>query len=202
VLLDEPFSALDTALRASTGQAVAEAIRAAGATGVLVTHDRSEALGLCDQVAVLHEGRLAQHDSPRALYTTPNDAYVAAFVGEAAVLAGDAAGTLVHCALGALPTAGQVAAGPAEVLIRPEQIVLGVPEHTAVAHDTAAEGTTATVLRVSYFGHDALVTLRLNSGERLSARTGGDVLPQAGTTVTVTVRGAVQAFTRGRPVPA
>ena len=199
VLLDEPFSALDSALRASTGRAVAEAVRAAGATGVLVTHDRSEALGLCDRVAVLHDGRLAQHDSPRALYRTPSDAYVASFVGEAALLPGDAAGDLVHCALGPLPVAGTVPPGPADVLIRPEQIVLGAPDRPATGRDASGEGVSATVLSVSYFGHDALVELRLSSGERLSARTGGEGLPEVGATVSVTVRGPVRSFTGSRP---
>ncbi len=53
VLLDEPFSALDAALRGDTRRAVAEALRAVGATGILVTHDQSEALSMGSKVAVL-----------------------------------------------------------------------------------------------------------------------------------------------------
>ena len=64
VLLDEPFSSLDAGLRLETGQAVAQALRAAGATAVLVTHDQGEALALADQVAVLQDGRVAQVAAP------------------------------------------------------------------------------------------------------------------------------------------
>jgi iron(III) transport system ATP-binding protein len=199
VLLDEPFSALDPALRTGTGQAVAEAIRAAGATGVLVTHDRSEALSLCDRVAVLHEGRLAQHGEPRTLYTAPGDPHVASMLGEAGILPGvaKADGNGIRCALGVLPVTGQVAPGPADVLIRPEQIVIGALDASDTSPAGHGPGVAATVTRVSYFGHDTLVELRLADGELLSARTGGEPQPDVGTVVSVTVRGPVRSFTAG-----
>src|SRR5207249_3659828 len=58
MLLDEPFSALDTGLRASTRKAVADLLSAAGITTILVTHDQAEALSFADQVAVMREGQL------------------------------------------------------------------------------------------------------------------------------------------------
>ncbi|KVS22065.1 hypothetical protein WK34_20730 [Burkholderia vietnamiensis] len=58
VMLGEPFSSLDAALRAETRQAVANALSQAGATAVLVTHDQSEALSTWHEVAVLWNGRL------------------------------------------------------------------------------------------------------------------------------------------------
>ena len=64
VLLDEPFSSLDAGLRESTGRAVAEVLRSARATAVLVTHDQGEALSLADQVAVMRAGRFLQVASP------------------------------------------------------------------------------------------------------------------------------------------
>jgi iron(III) transport system ATP-binding protein len=73
VLLDEPFSALDAALRAETRQATAAALSAVGATALLVTHDQAEALSMGDQVAVLRGGRLVQVASPRVLYGHPAD---------------------------------------------------------------------------------------------------------------------------------
>ena len=71
MLLDEPFSSLDAGLRLETGQAVAQALRAAGATAVLVTHDQGEALSLADQVAVMRDGRVAQVAAPADLYRSP-----------------------------------------------------------------------------------------------------------------------------------
>jgi iron(III) transport system ATP-binding protein len=202
VLLDEPFSALDAALRAGTGRAVAEAVRAAGATALLVTHDRSEALSLCDQVAVLHTGRLAQHGSPRALYTTPDSPYVASFVGEATLLPGVASDGTVRCALGSLSLERPVRPGPVQVLLRPEQVGLEPVSRGGLApgewerpeQEPGGTAPTGTVTAVSYFGHDALVEIHLNDGLRLVARLDGDMLPAQGSTVAVTVRGTAQAF--------
>ena len=79
VLLDEPFSSLDTALRESAGRAVVRVLRHAGATGLLVTHDQNEALSLADQVAVMRAGRVAQVSTPVDLYRAPQDVDVALF---------------------------------------------------------------------------------------------------------------------------
>ena len=65
MLLDEPFSALDTGLRDTMRRTVARVLRAAGTTAILVTHDQAEALSFADQVAVLRQGRLVQFGPPR-----------------------------------------------------------------------------------------------------------------------------------------
>ncbi|MFV0318416.1 MAG: ABC transporter ATP-binding protein, partial [Microthrixaceae bacterium] len=88
VLLDEPFSALDAALRSQVREDVREVLRAAGATAVLVTHDQEEALSFADRVAVLRDGRIAQVDDPATLYRRPTDLDVGRFVGESVVLPG------------------------------------------------------------------------------------------------------------------
>ncbi|MEJ1974971.1 MAG: ABC transporter ATP-binding protein [Acetobacteraceae bacterium] len=80
VLLDEPFSALDAALRVETRQAVAAALEAADATALLVTHDQSEALSMGKLVAVLRKGSLVQVATPSVLYRRPVDAELARFV--------------------------------------------------------------------------------------------------------------------------
>ena len=68
MLLDEPFSALDTGLRDTMRKAVAELLEAAGITTILVTHDQAEALSFADQVAVMRDGRLlAGRHAARAL---------------------------------------------------------------------------------------------------------------------------------------
>ena len=71
VLLDEPFSSLDAGLRASTREAVADALRREGVTVVLVTHDQSEALSFADQVAIMHDGRFSQVGTPAEVYDRP-----------------------------------------------------------------------------------------------------------------------------------
>ena len=102
VLLDEPFSGLDAALRGETRAAVLHALAQEGATAVMVTHDQAEALSTGHEVAVLRDGELVQTASPEVLYRMPADLDVARFVGEAVVIAGNARGELVSCALGRL----------------------------------------------------------------------------------------------------
>ena len=184
VLLDEPFSALDAALRAETRAAVAAALAATGATALLVTHDQSEALSMGHQVAVLRRGVLVQVAAPEALYRRPCDAELARFVGEAVLLPGVAEGEVVTCALGSLRLAG-AARGAVEVLLRPEQLRLG----------PVVEGLPmARVLDVTYYGHDASVRLALAGGAALTARVSGHASPAVGEQVGVSVGGVVVAF--------
>lgn len=88
VLLDEPFSSLDTTLRASLRAEVRAILRRAGVTAVLVTHDQDEALSLGDRVGVMFEGRIVRHGAPREVYDEPGSADVATFVGDANQLPG------------------------------------------------------------------------------------------------------------------
>ncbi len=82
MLLDEPFSALDTGLRASTRKAVAGLLTDAGVTTLLVTHDQEEALSIADQVAVMRDGRFTQVGSPEQVYRQPTDRFTAEFLGD------------------------------------------------------------------------------------------------------------------------
>jgi iron(III) transport system ATP-binding protein len=190
VLLDEPFSSLDAALREETRLAVSAALTASGATAVLVTHDQAEALSMADQVAVLRDGRLVQLTDPRTLYRRPRDLDVATFVGEAVVLDADVRGGTAYCALGALPVGGASAEGPARVLLRPEQLRLAAPAPGAVL---------ARVRSVDFYGHDSRVWLELPDGGTVSARVDGGDLPSAGDDVAVIVRGAALIFPLGAP---
>ena len=185
VLLDEPFSSLDASLRESTGRAVARALRAARATGLLVTHDQSEALSLSDQVAVLRAGRLIQAGSPADVYMAPHDPELARFVGGATSLTGevDASGRGATCALGRVDLAQPASADHLVLVVRPDQVVL------------LEEGVAAHVDDVSFYGHDAAVRLSLTGdGTALVARVTGPSAPPVGSTVRIGVRGAVHAY--------
>lgn len=194
VLLDEPFSALDAALRAETRQAVADALSAEGATALLVTHDQSEALSMGRQVAVLWEGKLVQVASPEQLYRQPVSAELARFIGEAVLLPGQIeGGNTVVCALGRLPLLATQPDGPAEVLLRPEQIRLLAGKPLPGIHQVKGR-----VLQVEYYGHDASVQLQLLSPTEapvlLSARVPGHACPQPGEEVELLVQGEVLAY--------
>ena len=188
VLLDEPFSSLDTALRASTREATARALRAAGATAVLVTHDQGEALSFADEVAILHGGAFRQVAPPPVVYGEPVDAEVAAFLGDAVLVPGTATADRVVCALGTFTVRGAPAQGPVQVMLRPEQITLTVP---------GAGQVDATVLGTDYFGHDAVVELGLVDGDAhhgVRARVLGPRPPSPGTRVGLDVIGPVRVF--------
>ncbi len=132
MLLDEPFSALDTALRISMHQLLGEVRAAIDPTVVMVTHDLDEA-GLADRVAVLVEGRIEQFDTIQALYTVPKTLAVARLVGGFNELPGTVEAGVHHSRLGAfaVPPAARVAGG-AVLLVRKERLAL-VPRETTAA---------------------------------------------------------------------
>jgi iron(III) transport system ATP-binding protein len=162
VLLDEPFSALDAGLRAAVRDDVREILHEVGATAVLVTHDQEEALSVADEVAVMREGVVVQHGTPRDIYLDPVDLEVARFVGDAVVMEAEAADGVVVTALGRLdvkggrPTPGTTG----RVVIRPEQIQLVSP----------GDGVPARVVRTVFHGHDSTVELATPEGPGLPPR--------------------------------
>ena len=191
VLLDEPFSSLDTALRVETREAVAKALAAAGATAVLVTHDQAEALSLGRQVAVLRGGRFVQVAEPRDLYRRPVDRATAQFVGEAVIVPGEVRGGRAICHLGDLTLIEPAPEGRADLMIRPEQIrLLGVGD---------SQSLMARVVTVVFSGHEARVELLSIDADppiALTARTFGHLSPEPGSLVRLEVDGPVKAFAR------
>jgi iron(III) transport system ATP-binding protein len=154
VLLDEPFSSLDAAMRSSVRADVLAVLRQAGTTSILVTHDQDEALSMADQVAVLRDGVIAQLDSPAALYGRPSDVDLAQFLGESNVLDGQVHEGMARTRLGDLSVAagnGSFRGGSARVMVRPEQIRL---------EEASNGGVVATVQSYEYYGHDAVVRVR------------------------------------------
>ncbi len=131
MLLDEPFSALDTGLRTSMHQLLAEVRAALDPTIVIVTHDLDEA-GLADRVAVLVEGRIEQFDTIQALYARPSTLAVARLVGGFNELPGVVESDVHHSRLGAfaVPPATHVTGG-AILLARKERLALVPPETPA-----------------------------------------------------------------------
>src|SRR5918995_5329936 len=105
VLLDEPFSALDAGLRVELRRDVRAALRADGATAVLVTHDQGEALSMADEIAVMRAGRIVQGGSPTDVYRAPADLWVAGFIGEAVLVPAAMDGRCARTALGDLVVA-------------------------------------------------------------------------------------------------
>ncbi|MER9164016.1 ABC transporter ATP-binding protein [Mesorhizobium sp. M0715] len=124
MLLDEPFSALDTGLRASMRKAVAELLEAAGITTILVTHDQAEALSFASQVAVMRDGKFSQIGTPRELYLKPKDRMIAEFLGDAIILPAKISDGFANSPLGRIAVDTNDSRDIARIMLRPEQIAL------------------------------------------------------------------------------
>ena len=207
MLLDEPFSALDTGLRENTRRAVGKILRSAGITTILVTHDQAEALSFADQVAVLREGRLAQAGSPQTLYLQPAEQVTAAFLGDAIILPAELGNGWAQCALGRIATDMRMLFGAGDILLRPEQLrLVNVPEGAE-----KLPGCCAMVLEVEFGGPVSTIALRLVQpgnyppaaadqkiapGGHLRIRCACLDLPTVGTMVSIEVFGKAHVFGR------
>lgn len=165
VLLDEPFSALDASLRQSVRTDIRRTLSQLGVAAIVVTHDQEEALSLADRVAVMRAGRIAQVGTPDEVYRSPANADVARLVGSAVLLNGHRSGDRVPSWLGDVVVA-EGAETDGVIMLRPEQLGVVTP---------ASGLPTGEVAAVTFFGHDADVTVRLDSGETVQARVQGEV---------------------------
>ncbi|MDO5679550.1 MAG: ABC transporter ATP-binding protein [Pelistega sp.] len=86
VLLDEPLANLDQHLRASMEQTFREFHQRTGAIFIYVTHDQAEAMALADKIAVMHQGKIVQYDTPENLYRQPETEWTARFIGQGSIL--------------------------------------------------------------------------------------------------------------------
>jgi iron(III) transport system ATP-binding protein len=188
LLLDEPFSNLDAALRTRVRAEVRDILRAAGATAVFVTHDQEEALSLADRVAVMQHGQVLQIGTPNELYTRPEHPFVAAFVGDADLMRGESDGRRASTPIGTVPIAGEAHGGPVEVVIRPENVRLRL--------DGSGQGN---VRAITYYGHDQVVDVALAGGDLVRARMGPGDGFQLGDRVAVQVVGEVVVFPARTP---
>ncbi len=184
LLMDEPFSSLDAAMRASVREDVRRILQEAGQTALLVTHDQEEALSITDRVGVMFSGSLHQMAEPRALYRTPASREVAAFVGDAVLLpATRAASFLVDSPVGRLATIEAVEQDDVTIVLRPEAVELRrSPDGTAV------------VQHVTFHGHDALAEVRLDDGTIVRARCAPALDLERGDRMRLTVNGPVVTF--------
>ncbi len=156
LLLDEPFSNLDSALRVGVRTEVHRLLVELGITSIFVTHDQEEAFVLGDQVAVMQDGRIEQIGAPQDIYRTPSSPWIASFVGEVNVLNGTGSGVVADTVLGELPLATP-SNGPVSVLVRPEDLSL------------SSDGPN-TVTLTEYYGHDMMVTVSIDGDTEVQVR--------------------------------
>jgi len=140
LLLDEPFSALDAALRDTMHQLLRRIRSELNPTIVLVTHDQHEAVALGDTIAVLRQGELLQHDTADQLYSRPRSEVVHRLMGGRNAIAGTVRAGTHHSDLGplALPDDLTASDGPALLVARQEAIELREPVRAAIRGEVVA----------------------------------------------------------------
>ena len=178
VLMDEPFSSLDESLRAQVRADTVAVLRETGTTGMLVTHDQTEALAVGDRVVVMRGGRVEQADTPERVFEQPATRFVASFMGDADFLPAHVHDALLTCEIGVVSTVPGWAQCDVDVdvVLRPHEVALTV-DPTSPAHVVAME----------YHGAFVLHTVELASGRRLRSWQPHAVRHPVGTAVAVTV---------------
>ena len=175
LLMDEPFGALDRALRERLQIELRRLHHELGITVVFVTHDQEEALRLSDRIAVFNEGRIEQVGSPEELYERPETLFVARFIGESNALNGQVtAGTFVSTSGVRMPAAG-LPEGQAVAIIRPERMRVSAADE--IADECAVGGR---ISDITYLGAQRRLEIAAADGA-LIVRCGTEVvLPSIG----------------------
>lgn len=188
ILLDEPFSNLDAALRQSTRREVRDILAANGVGAVMVTHDQEEALSFADRVAVMRAGRIEQVGAPEEIYARPANAFVASFLGRTNLVPAEARDRQAVTAFGPVALAAS-AFGPVLLSLRPEQLTLRA---------APGEGDAGRIVSREFKGHDVTYWVRQNGldlqvdAETLAAFRPGDAVRVAARAAAVVVEAPVQ----------
>jgi len=169
LLLDEPLSNLDAQLRLEMRLEIKRIHAESGITAIYVTHDQKEALSLADRLAVMREGRIVQVGTPREVYTSPANRFVAGFIGETNFLEGRIVehthdGLRIESPIGTLfsTRSGDFRAGDAVVLsVRPESFVVS-RQPTGKPNEFVAAVRSAT-----YLGNVEEFEFALNDGRTI-----------------------------------
>lgn len=122
LLLDEPLTALDAALRERLRSELNRLLRTLGITAIYVTHDQAEAMELGDRVVVMRKGAIAQVGSPRDIYFKPANRFVAEFVGAANIMEAPVEGGKLNLPGGQQPVNGVESMASVVAMVRPEAI--------------------------------------------------------------------------------
>lgn len=161
LLMDEPFSSLDTSMRESIAREVRAILKQAKATALMVTHDQNEAFAMADNVGVMVRGQLMQWGNAVEVYCAPATQDVAQFVGEGALVhAKTTAGGQWQTALGLLP-----AGHPHYATAHGMQVLLR-PEHVRVAES----GVSVKVRERTFRGSHFVFELELPDGQRVMSK--------------------------------
>ncbi len=124
LLMDEPFSSLDSRLRDDVRRHTLDFVRESGTTTVIVTHDPDEAMRIADRIALLDRGSLVQYDAPEALYARPASLFAAGFFSNIAALPGVGREGYLETRLGRFTAPGVSQGARAVACVRPQHLKL------------------------------------------------------------------------------
>ena len=181
LLMDEPFGALDRALRERLQLELRRLHKELGITVVFVTHDQEEALTLSDRIAVFNEGRIEQVGTPEALYERPESLFVSRFIGESNALNGEVRTGVFLSQHGVRVPAAEVPDGPAIAIVRPER--LRVVANSSAGGDCVLEGV---VRDLTYLGAQRRLELATDEGPIIVRSGVESETPEIGATVRLT----------------
>ncbi len=175
LLLDEPFSGLDTELRLKTRGEVRKIIKQAQTTAILVTHDQEEAFSIADRVAIMDQGVIEQIAKPEQIYHFPTSRFVANFLGQANFIDGEITKRGISTEIGVLPNTTRLTKDTkVVVMIRPEGIAFKLDEKGS-----------ATVVSRSFKGYENLYVLALPSGKLIQSSQSSNTIIQPKDKVTI-----------------
>ncbi len=189
VLLDEPFSNLDEALREEIGDEVVRLLKNTGTTTLMVTHDREDALVSADLIALMRDGTVVQTGSPAEVYLKPLSADIAVSTGDILTLPAVKYGAKVFTSpLHQSRIPARKSGEPGELLVRPEEIRVHPPRH---------RGAKAVISRIHYYGHDAVLELKVAEPAReLKVRVAGPLEFAVGDAVSLEHIGPIRWVSR------
>lgn len=189
ILLDEPLSNLDAALKSSLRSEIRDALKAADVPALWVTHDQEEALSVGDRVGVMHDGDLVQLGTPEICFREPASRFVANFLGDADFLPSRHRDGRLDTPLGSAAAANDNLPDDVDVLVRPDDLAL----------EPATSGN-AQITSARYEGETRLYSLQLHDGSTVKARVNHEVVLPPGTSAQVRISAghALTAFARPR----
>ncbi len=181
LLLDEPFSGLDFTRRAEVREQTQSLLEDTRIATLMVTHDPEEAMFMADRILVMDEGQIVQAGTPEETYFHPASAYVATLFGPVNRLEGRVADGRVETALGVFPATGLGNGTAAQVMIRPETLI--------VEQGVNGQGLSARIVNARLLGNAIHLRLTAENGSAgvldLQARVPGAHPPTMGSRVTV-----------------
>jgi putative spermidine/putrescine transport system ATP-binding protein len=165
LLCDEPLGALDRKLRQSMQFELKQLQKELGVTLIFVTHDQEEAMAMADRIAVMNAGRIEQAGAPADIYGRPRTRFVADFIGEINLFAGEwRDGAFLLPSGQALPANGAGRTGPATIAVRPERMRFTAPGEAVLS---------GAIESANYLGGHVLYRVAAAGAKLLVRETGG-----------------------------